>query len=204
YAEGVAKLRMSDALGARDLLQKAIAADPNYGMAHSALSAVWDQLGYDSKKQEEAKKAFDLSGKLLREQKLLVEARYREATSEWDKAVEIYSNLQSIAPDELDYGLKLASTQIRGGKAQEGLATIHKLRALPSPQRDDPRIDMAEAEAGQALSDAAAVKTFTADAIQKAQPIGAKSLVAQAEWMRCSALRYLGDLDVARAASDHA
>ena len=75
YAEGVAKLRMSDALGARDKLQRAIASDPNYAMAHSALAGVWDQLGYDSKKQEEAKKAFDLSGNLLREQKLLIEAR---------------------------------------------------------------------------------------------------------------------------------
>ena len=46
YAEGVAKLRMSDALGARDLLQQASSADPNYAMAHSALSTAWDQLGY--------------------------------------------------------------------------------------------------------------------------------------------------------------
>ena len=60
----------------------------------------------DAKKQEEAKRAFDLSGNLLREQKLLVEARYREAASEWDKAADIYRTLQTIAPDELDYGLK--------------------------------------------------------------------------------------------------
>jgi serine/threonine protein kinase/tetratricopeptide (TPR) repeat protein len=204
YAEGVTKLRMSDALGARDLLQKAIASDPNYAMAHSALSTAWDQLGYDSKKQEEAKRAFDLSGKLLREQKLLVEARYREATSEWDKAADIYRNLQSIAPDELDYGLRLASTQIRGNKAQEALSTIQKLRALPAPQRDDPRIDMAEAEAGQALSDPAVAKAATALVIKKAQETGARSLVAQAEWRRCSALRYLGELDTARSASEHA
>ena len=204
YAEGVAKLRMSDALGARDLLQQASSADPNYAMAHSALSTAWDQLGYDAKKQEEAKRAFDLSGNLLREQKLLVEARYREAASEWDKAADIYRTLQTIAPDELDYGLKLASMQIRGDHAQDGLATIQRLRMLPSPQRDDPRIDMAEAEAGQALSDPAVVKAAAASAIQKGQQSGARLLVAQAEWRRCSALRFLGELDAARAAGEHA
>ncbi|HMD09531.1 MAG TPA: hypothetical protein VKH63_18520, partial [Candidatus Acidoferrum sp.] len=39
YAEGLAKLRVFDALAARDLLEKAVAADPNYALAHSALSA---------------------------------------------------------------------------------------------------------------------------------------------------------------------
>ncbi|HSS97919.1 MAG TPA: protein kinase [Terriglobales bacterium] len=204
YAEGVAKLRMSDALSARDLLEKAITADPNYAMAHSALAAAWDQLGYDAKKQEEAKKAFDLSSKLLREQKLLVEARYREVTSEWDKAVDIYRNLQNIAPDELDYGLRLAFTQIRGGKAQEAISTIQKLRTLPVPQRDDPRIDMAEAEASDSLSDFKATKDATERTIQKAQQIGARALTAQASWRECWALVNLGNLDNARAAGQRA
>jgi len=204
YAEGVNKLRMSDALGGRALLQKAIVSDPDYAMAHSALSTAWDQLGYDSRKQEEAKKAFDLSGKLLREQKLLVEARYREATSEWDKATGIYRSLQSISPDELDYGLKLASIQIRGNKPRDGLSTIQKLRTFPSPQRDDPRIDIVEAEAGQALQDPALIKSATAAAIQKGQQTGARLLIALAEWRRCSALRVTGELDAARAAGEHA
>src|SRR5208337_1385122 len=41
YAEGLNKLRVFDALAARDLLEKAVASDPNYALAHSALSAAW-------------------------------------------------------------------------------------------------------------------------------------------------------------------
>ena len=204
YAEGVAKLRMSDALGARDKLQRAIASDPNYAMAHSALAGVWDQLGYDSKKQEEAKKAFDLSGNLLREQKLLIEARYREAASEWNQAENIYRTLQTIAPDELDYGLRLVATQIQGGKGQEALSSIQSLRRMPSPQRDDPRIDMAEADAAETLSDFKAEKAAAERTIEQAQQRGARALTARAEWRRCFALMSLGELDTARKAGEHA
>ena len=204
YAEGMTKLRNSDPLGARDLLQKAVEADPKYAMAHSALSAAWDQLGYDSEKQKEAKNAFDLSGNLLHEQRLLVEARYREATSEWDKAIDIYRALQTVVPDELEYGLRLASTQVRAGKTQDAYSTIQSLRAIPAPQRDDPRIDLAEAEAARNLSDFKLERKATERTIQKASQSGAQSLIAYAEWRRCFALLNLGDLDTARAAGEHA
>jgi hypothetical protein len=42
------------------------------------LAQAWSQLGYDKKAEEEAKKAFDLSANLTREQHLSVEGRYRE------------------------------------------------------------------------------------------------------------------------------
>ncbi len=204
YADGVVKLRMSDAIGARELLEKAVEADPKYAMAHSALSAAWDQLGYDTKKQNEAKRAFDLSDKLLREQKLLVEARYREATSDWDKAAAIYRTLQSIAPDELDYGLRLASTQVRSAKAQDALSTVQSLRSLSSPRRDDPRIDLVQAEAAFDLSDFKTTKETTDQAMQKAEQSGARTITAQAAWRQCSALINLGNLDGARSAGEKA
>src|SRR6266852_5669856 len=47
YAEGLAKLRVFDALGARDLLEKAVDADPSSAIAHSALADAWATLGYD-------------------------------------------------------------------------------------------------------------------------------------------------------------
>ncbi len=47
YSEGLARLRVLDALEARDLLQQAIAADPKFSLAHSALAEAWSRLGYD-------------------------------------------------------------------------------------------------------------------------------------------------------------
>jgi len=76
YVQGLEKLRVFEALAARDLLQQAVAADPNHALAHSALSAAWSTLGYDAKAREEAKKAFDLSVNLSRENRLSIEGRY--------------------------------------------------------------------------------------------------------------------------------
>jgi TolB-like protein len=119
YAEGLARLRVFDALGAHDLLEKAAAADPGYPMVHSALAAAWTALGYEEKAREEAKRALDLAEKLSREDRLSVEGRYREATKEWDKAAAHYQTLFVLFPDNLDYGLRLASAH-EGWRREEG------------------------------------------------------------------------------------
>ena len=77
YAEGLARLRVYDEVSARDLLQRAVAAEPNHAMAHSALAAAWSSLGYDARAVAESKKAVDLSSDLSRETRLLVEGRHR-------------------------------------------------------------------------------------------------------------------------------
>jgi len=187
YAEGVARLRVFDALGARDLLQKAIAADPNYALAHSALAAAWSALGYDEKARQSAKNAFDLSAELPREHKLLVEARYRENSKEWDNAAGIYRTLFGFFPDNLEYGILLARSQSSGGHAKDALATIDSLRRLSAPPRDDPRISLSAAEASQALGDFQQMLTFAAEGAQKARDRGSKLVLARALYLEASA-----------------
>jgi tetratricopeptide (TPR) repeat protein len=69
YSEGLAKLRAFDALRARDLLEKAISADPEFALAHSALSSALSSLGYDSQARQEAKRAVELSSKLSEQER---------------------------------------------------------------------------------------------------------------------------------------
>ena len=71
YASGLERLRDFDALGARDFLQKAIEADPNYAMAYLAVADAWETLGYSRKAVEAAKQAFDHSQVHAREDTLL-------------------------------------------------------------------------------------------------------------------------------------
>src|SRR6185295_3805998 len=59
YAEGLARLRVFEAREARELLEKAVAADPSHAPAHSALAAAWSALGYDTRARDEARQAFD-------------------------------------------------------------------------------------------------------------------------------------------------
>src|SRR5262249_17639430 len=139
YAEGSEKLRLYDAIGAKALLEKAVAADPKYPLAHSALAMAWVALGYDAEAGESAKTAFELSGNLSREERLLVEGDYREVSKQWPLAIDIYRTLFSFFPDNLEFGIRLAAAQSSGGKPQDALNTLKSLRKLPPPLGEDPR-----------------------------------------------------------------
>jgi tetratricopeptide (TPR) repeat protein len=204
YAEGLAKLRLFDALAARGLLEKAVLAEPQHALAHSALAAAWSALGYDAKATEEAKKAFDLSANLPREGRLWVEGRYWETAKQWEKAVEIYRTLWIFSPDNLDYGLLLAEAQISARKAKDALATIQSLRTAPPPARDDPRIDLAEARAADALADFKREQQAAERAATKAEALGAGLLTARAKRSQGVALYNLGELQKALALYDDA
>lgn len=194
YAEGLSRLRIYDALAARGLLEKAVALEPDFALTHVALASAWQGLGYDTKAKEEAKKAFELSKGLSREDSLLVEARYREATSDWDTAVENYRTLFSFYPDNLNYGLQLSRALSSAGKGQDALATVESLRRFPPPQRDDPRIDLTEGTAAMSLGDFQKVEACAARAVEKGQAQGSKLLVADARLGQCMAFRHLGKL----------
>jgi eukaryotic-like serine/threonine-protein kinase len=204
YSQGLAKLRDFDFLAARDLLKRAIAADPKSSLSHSALATAWSQLGYDENARDEAKKAFETSANLPRKDKLSIEAGYREQSHEWDKAVDLYRSLWTFYPDDLDYGLHLANAQVSAGKGAEAFNTIQTLRGLPPRLREDPRIDMAEAAAAEVVSDYKREQTATTRAIDKAGREGARLLTAQAVLQQCWALRNMGDLEGAKAAGRRA
>ena len=199
YSEGLAKLRLFDALAARGLLEKAVLADPQHALAHSALAAAWSALGYDAKATEEAKKAFDLSANLPREDRLWVEGRYWETAKQPEKAAEIYKTLWIFSPDNLDYGLRLAEAQISARKAKDALSTVQDLRAAPSPARDDPRIDLAEASAADALADFKREQAAAERAASKAEALGAALLTARAKRLEGMAFYNLGELQKALA-----
>ena len=204
YSEGVARLRVFDALGARDLLEKAVAADPNYALAHSALAAAWSALGYDEKARQSAKNAFDLSADLPREHKLLVEARYRENSKEWNDAAGIYRTLFGFFPDNLEYGILLARSQSSGGHGKDALVTIDSLRRLPAPARDDPRISLSAAETSQALGDFQQMLTFAAEGAEKARARGSKLVLARALYLEASAHENLSHVKEATKAAGEA
>ncbi|MGC2793582.1 MAG: protein kinase [Candidatus Sulfotelmatobacter sp.] len=203
YAEGLAKLRLGDAIAARDLLQRTVELDPNLALAHSALAAAWALLGYDEKARLSAKSAYELSASLSREDRLLTEARYRETSKEWDNAAESYRTLFGFFPDNLEYGLLLARAQTRGGKGKEALATVESLRRLASAG-DDARIDVAASEAWASLGDFKQSQASAVQAAQKARAQNARLLLARALYRQGSSLENLGDTAGAMTAVEEA
>ena len=58
------------------------------------------------------------------------------------QALEAARTLFDSYPDNVDYGLNLATQQFSRGMRQEARETLDKLRALPTPLSDDPRIEV--------------------------------------------------------------
>jgi len=188
YSQALAKLRVFDAMAARDLLRSSIAVEPYFAPAHSSLAAAWKMLGYEKDAKEEAQKAFKLASNLPREEQLSIEARYRELSSQWDDAVRLYQALWQSYPDNIEYGLRLASAQKSSGKAKDALATADSLRALPAPSRDDPRIDLAEASAAFALGNLKQSQDAATRAADKSQSLGSSHVLAKAKTAQAKVL----------------
>ncbi|HTF43133.1 MAG TPA: tetratricopeptide repeat protein [Terriglobales bacterium] len=204
YSEGLARLRVLDALAARDLLQKATALDPRHPLSHSALAQALSLLGFDERAKEEAKSAFDLAKDQPREQQLWIEGRYREFSKDWKKATEVYTTLYTFTPDNLEYGLRLAASQDGGGNSKDALATVATLRNLPPPERDDPRIDLAEADAAESLSDFHRAQQLAESAAKKGEAQGSPLLTARALQRECYAFKSLSQIKQATGACESA
>ncbi|HKW25267.1 MAG TPA: tetratricopeptide repeat protein [Terriglobales bacterium] len=180
YAQGLEKLRAFEAPAARDLLLQAVRADLTYPLSHAALAETWSALGYDQNALQEARRAYQLSGRLSHADRLFVEASYWQAIKQWDKAIAIYHDLALYRPDEVEYGLRLAAVEISAGKGKDALATIADLRRLPLPVRDDARLDLTEAKAHESLGDYKQAINASRQAEAKGHTRGARLLLARA------------------------
>jgi len=194
YSLGLAKLREFDAAAAKELFLQSIAAEPNYPLSHSMLSNAWGQLGYSQRRKDEAKRGRDLSAKLPRVSRMMVEADYRESLSDHDGAASIYQALFALFFDNVEYGLRLASLQLAAGHPSQAGNTVHQLRRLPAPASDDPRMDLVEAET---IEDRSAALVLIRNAERKAQTQGKKLVYAQARRDECLSLIYIPTPDKA-------
>jgi serine/threonine protein kinase/tetratricopeptide (TPR) repeat protein len=204
YSQGLAKIRAFEALSARELLSHAVAADPSFPLAHSALATTWSSLGYDSNARQEAKKALDGAGNLSREKHLLVEAQFYETTKDWGKAIEAYQTLVSFFPDSLEYSLRLANAETAGGRGRDALRSLATLGGLGEQAKSDPRIDVARSDAAASLGDDKLRRDAAQLAAQKGRDHGAKLLVARARDSECRALANLGENEKATSACEEA
>ncbi len=204
YSQGLAKISAFDALSARDILSRAVAADPSFPLAHAALAKAWSSLGYDSNARQESKTALDGAGNLSREKHLLVEARFFETSKDWGKAIEAYQTLFSFFPDNLEYGLQLASVETAGGRGKDALKSLGSLSASGAQAKGDPRIDLARAAAAASLGDDRLTRDAADLAAQEAGERGATLLVARARTRECRALANLGENEKAQSSCEEA
>jgi len=197
YSEGLAKLRLWDNLAARDLMQKVIRLEPRYAPAYSALATALYALGYDATAAVAARQANELAGNLPERQRLELEGQYHEMNKEWPQAADVYLRLHQSYPDELDYGLEVVRTQYAMGTITEAVATLSALRKSASPERDDPRIDLADARIAGELANYKREKTLAETAARKSERARARLLLARAKLVEGYASDDLGDFSSA-------
>ena len=204
WAEGLARLRLSDPRGALDPLERAVAAEPKHPLPRTALAEARAALGYAEKARAEARRAAEDAAALPEELRLSVQARLHEASRSWAEAAASWKALLDRHPDDLGSGLRLAAAQVLAGKTNAALVTIEALRKLPAPLRDDPRIDLAEARARQEQNDFRKEAELAAAAAAKARASGDRLLLARARMLESTALRSLGDAKGSDAAVEEA
>ena len=200
YSEGLSKLQFFDGQAASDLLVRATAIERKFPFAHAALAEAWSRLGYDNKAKAEAQEAFRLSTSLPSVERLSIEGRYRIIMHDWDQAANVYRVLSELFPDDLESGLHLASAQSGGTKARDALDTVARLRKLPPPLRDDPRIDLAEAVAWNSMGDFSEESPVIARMVDKARALSARQLLAEGLRRQCWVYNNIGDQEKAAAA----
>jgi eukaryotic-like serine/threonine-protein kinase len=186
YTEGQERLWAFDYGHARDLLSKAIGADPDYPLAHAALADAWKHLGYAEKARAEIERARALSEHLGPEDRLLIDGQYYATIQDRPRAVDTYRQLSTLFPDNLEYGLRLADEQ-RWVSPEEALQTLDSLRRLPAPSRDDPRIDYVESRA-LIRKDVVKAQAAAWRAIEKGTAQGSQLLVARAYAILCQTI----------------
>ena len=189
YAEGLVRLRACNPPGAHEQLEKAALIDPGNPMIHAALAEALASMGETDRARAEAEKAFARATSMSREERIVIEARYRRLAEEWEDAIRLYRTLFQSFPDNPSYGLALAEVQTAARKPKDVEVTLEKLRRLPGAV-EDPRIDLA---AAGATEDGQTARIMLAGAARKAEARGAKALVARARASEASVLFQLGE-----------
>jgi DNA-binding winged helix-turn-helix (wHTH) protein/tetratricopeptide (TPR) repeat protein/TolB-like protein len=188
YSEGLAHLRIFENLTASEKLARSVTIEPNFALGHAALAEAWAALGYGARAVSSAQKAQALSNSLPEDERLEIEGRYYELSHDWTGAIGAYRHLWQDFPDDVESGLKLAAAQTSAGNLNDALATLSSLRSTQGAQRDDARIDLAEAEVAARNADYRRQQNLAEAAAKKAQSSGARLLLARAQLVRGWAL----------------
>ena len=98
YAEGLGHLRVAACSAARAPLEQAVATDPTFPLAHSALAEALACLGHDDRALAEAKKATELSANLPEQIRFATEAQLYVLSKQPEKASSATSSCSSVFP----------------------------------------------------------------------------------------------------------
>lgn len=204
YSEGLQQMQALEPVRARTVLTQAAAAEPRSPLIHIALARCWEMLGYRQLAVEEAGAAVRLTAGLPARTERTVRAAADEIGRQWPAAVADYKTLREYDPDDVEYVLGLARSQLAANQGQDALATLQAAAQMPGLLGADPRIALLTAEVQESLGRHAEALRSADEVFAAARERSATQLMAQAQGARASALESLGRVDEGLAAARQA
>jgi tetratricopeptide (TPR) repeat protein len=187
YAEGLARSRAHDYPGAVAALERAVAAEPAFGLAHLALYQELSRRHQRARAAVEAQRAFELGGGMSSTARLRAEAYYRESRQQWSQAADLWSALLASSPDDVGFAVELGRTLSRGHQIERCFEVLDGLRQQPQPVGDDPRLDLQETFCARVGGDFRRALSAATRSEIRAAARGARSV-------RSAALRLVGEM----------
>ena len=204
FAVGVAKLREFDAVAARDALERAIAADPQFALAYGELSDALAILGYDERAAQAARRGVELSAGLPLGERLLLDAKHHHRAHRLERAINLYRSLVTQFPDDPEHRVRLITALVENSRGTDALAEVAAMRKLHGAYDADPRVELLDSWSTEVTSDFQRMLASADRAIAKARAAGNRDVAAEALIMRANALAQTGKTPEALAAFDEA
>jgi DNA-binding winged helix-turn-helix (wHTH) protein/tetratricopeptide (TPR) repeat protein len=112
YANGEAKYSQGQAESAVQLYRKAIAADPNFAMAHAALGLAYYSFYFNETQlgETEFRKALDVASRTTERERALIELHYAESQGRIEDALRLYQAYLQKYPG--DWGARLGYARL--------------------------------------------------------------------------------------------
>jgi len=110
YSEGTKYDHQGEYYKSIELMEKAVAVDPEFAMAYRSMAITYQDLGYYTKAKEHLKRALELSDRVsVRERYQIQGDFYWQSEKTLDKAIEAYTKLLELYPEDSNANINLSS-----------------------------------------------------------------------------------------------
>ena len=127
YQEGLALIRAGNQLDAATALERAVEADPEFGVAQAMLAETYDRMGHAQKAVEAAERAAQGLAAASPYEAAHIRAVRARLNSDLDEAREAYQSLVDVTPNSAEARFDLGSVQEDAGDLEEALASFQKV-----------------------------------------------------------------------------
>lgn len=135
FKKGTEALREGAYLPASKALENAVAADPNFALAHAHLAEAWAELDYSDKAQNETMRVTALTPNrqlLPRDQELYIEAINATVGRELQAAIQAYDGLVGLKPNDARAYVDLGRAYERNDQLDKAIENYVRAASLDS------------------------------------------------------------------------